>query len=311
MRREPAHHWPATLRAPKARLIPAWGEAPGIIASQARGLKARLIDLRNGLPASGDSRHLFAQTYRPTDTARHSTSIALAHPSIPNIPLIELHPILPQQRPKLLLEIPLGMMHLLRFDVSNQGLQIRRSHRKRRIPPLPRKLQQPTIVLQPMRRQALQLPHQLCHGNLTRHSDRKMHMVRHAAYPITFTPQLPRYSSQISVKPHAHVLSDHWYPVLRTEDHVNQNKRERLRHGRDYRSLPPCPPISPPTSSPDRLAARLANPRQPSAKGATHTSLGRSPRYTRAKHQRAESPTHSFRYQPPGPRTPSNPHQEA
>jgi hypothetical protein len=79
------------LTAPKARAIPAWGEAPCTRPDNVQGLKARSI-----------------------------------HNSIPQIPFIEFHPIFREKCAKFILKRLFPMMHLLTIDVTNQGIQIRR-----------------------------------------------------------------------------------------------------------------------------------------------------------------------------------------
>jgi hypothetical protein len=191
-----------TPKAPTARPIPAWGAAPGTPWPHPRGLKARPIE-----------------------------------PSIPHIPLVPLDPILLQQRPKLILERMLPMMHLLRVDIPNQRLQIRRPDRKRTIPALPREpRQRRRLRLQPSRRRRFHLLHQLRHTHRPRQSNREMHVIRDAPNPIAFAPRIPHQRRQIQIKLRTHGLIQNRRAIFRAEDHMNQNKREGLRHRADYRS---------------------------------------------------------------------------
>jgi hypothetical protein len=192
----------AKTKAPTARPIPAWGEAPGTPTRNPRGLKARPIE-----------------------------------PSIPHIPLVPLHPILLQQRPKLILKRMLPVMHFLRINIPNQRLQICRPNRERTISSLPCELRQRRrLALDPPRRRRLHLLYQFRHGHCPRQPNRQMHMVGRTANAITFAPVIPHKSREIKIKFRSHSLIQNRRTILRAEDHMNQNKRERLWHRADYRS---------------------------------------------------------------------------
>jgi hypothetical protein len=189
-------------KAPKARPIPAWGVAPCIPGQSTRGLKARPINL-----------------------------------SIPQIFLVAFHPILLQERPKLILKRTLCVMRLLAGDVLDQRLQIRRPHRKSSISPLPRELRQRwRLCLKPFRRGRLQLRNQLRDICGARQSNGKMHVVRDTPHAIAFAPGVAHNCSQISMKVGPHRIIENRPAILRTEDHVHQNERKREWHRRDYMS---------------------------------------------------------------------------
>jgi hypothetical protein len=189
-------------KAPTARPIPAWGKAPGTPSPHPRGLKARPIDF-----------------------------------SIPHVPIIPLYPILLQQGPELILKRMLPVVSFLRLDVPNQRLQIHQPNRKHTITPLPRELRQRwRLRLQPSGRRPLHLLHQLCHTRRSRQSNRQMNVICDAANAITFASGIPHQRRQIQIKLRTHELIQNSCAILRAEDHMNQNKRERLGHRADYRS---------------------------------------------------------------------------
>ncbi len=192
----------SSVPAPTARPIPAWGVAPCTTAPQIRGLKARPIE-----------------------------------PSIPHIPFVAFNSILLQQRPELLLKITLPMMRLLALDVLDQGLQIRRPNRERTISSLPRKLRQRgRLRFEPLGRGGLELFHQLRNRCCARQSNRQMNVVGNAPHAITFAFGIANDSGKISVERRTHGSIELRHSVLRAEDYMDEQKRERLWHRSDYRS---------------------------------------------------------------------------
>jgi len=190
------------LTAPTARPIPAWGEAPCTAAPQIRGLKARPIA-----------------------------------PSIPHIPLVAFNSILLQERPKLLLKIALPVMRFLTLDVLDQGLQIRRPNRERAISSLPCELRQRgRLRLDPLGRGRFEVFHQLRNRRCARQSNRQMNVVGNASHAIAFTFGVANDSSKISIERRTYRSVELRRSILRAEDHMNEQKRERLWHRSDYRS---------------------------------------------------------------------------
>jgi hypothetical protein len=188
-------------RAPKARPIPAWGEAPGTAAQGARGLKARPI------PAS-----------------------------VPNVPLIELDTILPQERPKLILKRLPAMMLFLRIDVIEQRVQIRWAHRERTITALPRKASQLwRSCFKPPGRRCLQLCNHVRNTLRPSYTNREMHMIRNTANPEAFTIAVSRDRCKVGVQLDPHVAIENRKSIFGREDKMNQQKAQRLGHGRNYR----------------------------------------------------------------------------
>ena len=192
----------AVARAPTARPIPAWGEAPCWATPKVRGLKARPIT-----------------------------------PSTPQVPLVAFDPILPQERTKLILKRMLLVMCFLCRNVLDQRLQIRWPNRKRPVPSLPSELRQRRrLRLEPLRRRSLQLRNQLRDIRAARQSDRKMHMVGNASHAITLASCATHNCSQIGMEVGPHRIIENRPAFLGTEDHVHQNERERQWHRGDYRS---------------------------------------------------------------------------
>jgi hypothetical protein len=188
-------------KAPTARPIPAWGEAPCTGHPKTRGLKARPI------PAS-----------------------------IPKVALVEFNAILPQKRTKLLLKILLRMMNFLCIDIPNQRVQVRRPNRERTIPILPFELRKARrFRLQPFGGRRFYLPHQARNITLPAQSNRKVDMIGNAPNAITFRPGIADNGRKIRIQLRTHALIKNRNAILRAENHVNQNVRERLWHRRDYR----------------------------------------------------------------------------
>jgi hypothetical protein len=188
--------------APGARLIPAWGEAPRTAHPRTRGPEARPI-----------------------------------RPSIPQISLFELNPILLQEPTKLILKRPLPMMLLLAVDVLRQRLQIRWPNRKRTVPSLPCELRKlwPS-GFDPLRRRSLHPFHQLCNVRRTRHPNPEMNMVSNSPDAIALASRVAHQSGKVRIQLWANRLVQNGLTLLRTENHVNQDKRKRSGHRRDYRS---------------------------------------------------------------------------
>ena len=188
--------------APTARPIPARGEAPCTDTTSSRGLKARPIQI-----------------------------------SIPQIPLVVAHPILLQERAKLILKRLLAMMRLLRIDVIKQLIQIPGPNRKRSISLLPRKLRQPGgLALEPFGRRGLQVRNQLRNRHSAIQPNGQMNMVRNATNSITFAIGIAGDGSKISMQRRPHSIIDQRQTIFRAEDHMDKNERERPRHRKNYRS---------------------------------------------------------------------------
>jgi len=208
----------------KARSIPAWDKAPGIGSTTSLGLKARSI------PAWGEAPGLRQDRNR-------GLKARPIHSSIPNVPFVALHPISLEKRTKFFLKRTLPMVRFLTIDVLNQSLQIRRPNGERTVPSLPRELRQTRrLGLKPFGRTGLQLLHQLRHAQRPVQTNSEMHMIRNTTDPITFTPSIARNGGKVSIERETHRSVKNRRAILRTEDHVDEKKRERLRHCRDYRS---------------------------------------------------------------------------
>ncbi len=143
--------------------------------------------------------------------------------------------VLLKKRAHLVFKAPPPMVRLLLLDIPNQGPGVRRTYRKRPIPTLPRKLLY-TLHLKPSRRRGLHLSCELRQALCRVQTHRKMHMVRNATRPVTLASRITRHGSQIRMQPRPHSLIENRPAIFRTEDHMNQDKRERLRHRSHYGS---------------------------------------------------------------------------
>lgn len=189
-------------RGPKARSIPAWGEAPGMDATETRGLKARPI-----------------------------------HRSIPHIPFVVFDTIFLQKCTKLILKRLFAVMRLLRIDVPDQSVQIRRSNGERTISSLPCELRQARrLCLEPFRGRRFEIFDQLRHTQGTSQTNGKMNMVRDSVHAETFAFGIAGNRGEIRMKVSADVSVDERPAIFRAENQMNQNKSERLGHRQDYKS---------------------------------------------------------------------------
>ncbi len=187
-------------QAPKARPIPAWGAAPGYVPKNSQGLKARSIK-----------------------------------PSIPHIPLIESNSILRQESTEFLLKRNLLMMFRLSIDVFQQSITIRQTHGKRSVAALPGKLCN-RLGFQPFRGRALQRFHQA--GDIARSRERncQVDMIGDASNPVALATGVADNRCKVSMKPAPNRFIQKWVSIFRAKHHMNQQKREGLGHGGDYRS---------------------------------------------------------------------------
>ncbi len=194
-------------KAPKARSIPAWGEAPCFVIPDVRGLKARPI------------------------------------PSIPQISLVALHPILLQERAEFFLKIPFAMMRLLCIDVLYQHVQIGRPDGKDPIASLPRERRQyRRLRLDPFRRRSFQIADQFCDVRSSRQPDCDMHMVRNASHAITLASGIAAERRKIRIQLPTDGFVENRLTAFRTEDHMHHDERKRQSHREKYRSgLQPSP----------------------------------------------------------------------
>lgn len=187
------------VQAPKARPIPARGEAPCTVEIDARGLKARPI-------------------------------------LIPQMFIVRIQSILPQKRTQLITKRLLAMMRLLPIDVSQQRIQIGRPHRERPITDLPREIRDP-LRLQPSRRGRLQLLHQLRNGLFFTETNRKMDMIGNTPNPVTFASSISCDCREIREQIGTNFVVEQRQSVFGAEDHMNHNKSKRSWHSENYRSV--------------------------------------------------------------------------
>lgn len=190
----------AQRSAPTAHPIPAWGEAPCPEVRNAQGLKARLI-------------------------------------SVPQISFIAFHSVFLEKCTEFILKRLLAVMYLLGIDVVDQRTQVRWPYRERAVTSLPRELRQiRRLGLKPFRRRGLQQFHQVSDVCRSRQTNRDVNMVRNSPDTIAFTFGIAGDCSKICVKRRTHGSIENRVSIFRTEDHMDQNKRERLGHRVNYRS---------------------------------------------------------------------------
>src|SRR5215469_13493870 len=186
-------------QAPKARPIPARGEAPCTGKIAARGLKARPI-------------------------------------STPQMLIIGIQTILPQERTQFITKRMLAMMRLLFIDVSQQRIEIRRPNRERTITDLPGEIRD-SLRLQPSRRRGLQLLHELRNRLFLALTNRKMDMIGNTPSPVTFASSISCDRREVSKQIGTDILVEQGQSIFGAEDHMNHNKGKRSWHSKNYRSV--------------------------------------------------------------------------
>ena len=107
--------------------------------------------------------------------------------------------ILLKKRPHLTLKIPLAVMRLLSFDITNQRPNIRRANRERPIPTLPSKIFDP-LPLHPLRRIGFQCLEKLRQANGRMQSHAQVNMVRYATDADAITRTIAHNCSQVSMQ---------------------------------------------------------------------------------------------------------------
>jgi hypothetical protein len=137
--------------------------------------------------------------------------------------------ILLKKRAHLVLKTPLTVVRRLLFDVSDERIHIRWSHRKHPIPSLPSETSA-SMRLHPYRRARLNLRHNLRSSSGRTQPQRQMHMVGNATGSKTLAPQPARSSCHISMQIGRNRCLDQRQPILRTKNHMHQIKAQRLRH---------------------------------------------------------------------------------
>ncbi len=132
----------------------------------------------------------------------------------------------------LVLKIASAMMRLLLFDIPNQRPRIGWSHREGPVPTLPCKPRElRPLLLHPLRRTPLDLLQYPSHADGRMQPHREVNMISHTPNPQAVPlPDLPREHRQIRMQSWPQRLSQHRSAPLRTEDHMDQHERERLRH---------------------------------------------------------------------------------
>jgi len=101
-------------------------------------------------------------------------------------------------------------------------------------------------------------------GDGSRKADGEMHMILHAARPVTFTAGVAGHGREIRMEFGPRVRVEEWVAILRAKDDVDDDERERLGHGDDFRAKGPFN-----TSLGQRPRKTVPNI-SPSANGAIH-----------------------------------------
>jgi len=141
--------------------------------------------------------------------------------------------ILLKKRVHLVLKTSPAMMVLLRVDVLNQCIQVRRADREQTISPLPRKIGD-SVFLHPDRRRRLHLRDNLRGKDRRIQSDCKVNMICDPAHAEALAIQFARCPGNIGVKVCGDVISNKRKPTLGAEDNMHEVETQRLGHSGDY-----------------------------------------------------------------------------
>jgi len=211
---------------PKARLIPARGNAPGIGAAMKQGLKARPMPW-----------------------------------SAPNVLFVPFDAVPFQELAEFVFERLLGVMRFLGINVRRQGAQVSRADGEDTVTHLPREIPKGRCLsLEPFGGRRFQFFNQLGDGDRPRQTNRKMDVVRYATSAIAFASGVSSDRGEVRMQIRADRFSQPGMTVLGAEDNVDQHESQRLCHGEDYRSgLQPSGsvPVHPRGVAPGWYGARL------------------------------------------------------
>jgi len=128
-------------------------------------------------------------------------------------------------------------MHLLRIDITDQRIQIRRPNGERSVSSLPRELRQAgRLGLEPFGRGGFELFHQLRYVPHAGEANSKVNVIRDAPGTIAFAFGVACDGGKIRVKRGTHGSVKDKRAIFCAEDHMDKEKRERLWHREDYRS---------------------------------------------------------------------------
>jgi hypothetical protein len=128
-------------------------------------------------------------------------------------------------------------MHFLAIDVIDQRAQVGGPNRERSISSLPRKLGQVMrLSFKPFGRGRFKLFHQIRYVRRAGQSNSEVNVVRDATYARTFTFGVAGNGGKVRVECGTNRSIKNRGAVFCAEDHMDQNKCERLWHRVDYRS---------------------------------------------------------------------------
>jgi hypothetical protein len=172
---------------------------------------------------------------RPRDQGRNFFSAESAIQfSVPNVAFVELHSVLVQQLPVLVLERSTAMVLFLPFNILQYSSKLARTHRKCRVPALPKEATVTSVsFFDPFGRRFLNPLCKLCLRNRSRQRCHDMHVVYGTANTGDFGAKLATNGCEIGVKALANISVKPWVAVLGAKHNVENNFAERLRHNAD------------------------------------------------------------------------------
>src|SRR5262245_60433371 len=152
--------------------------------------------------------------------------------SVPQILLVELDPVLAQERPELVLERQAPVVFLLVRDVGLDHLQPGVTHRERPVPGLPREARVRRVcVVDPPRRPRLQLAKERGQGRLLPEGDEQVHVVGGAPDQHGYAPLPADDAAEVLPQAWPHLEGNDRAAVLGAKDEVVMQAGVRLPHG--------------------------------------------------------------------------------
>jgi hypothetical protein len=223
-------------KAPRARSIPAWGEAPGMHGHGYKGLKARPIGsaelYRSGFQPSG---LVSTGSWGYAPCWYSVAPLALIDSLIPNVAFINFDAVLLEKCAEFVLEVMFAVMGFLGIDVMEQRLAIGRADRKGGIASLPSKLWH-TLGLHPSGGRRFQFRHKFRNVLRSGETNRDVNVIDHAAHTVTFAVGVTDDSSEIGVEVELDGRGHQRAAVFGAEDDMDQDEAQRLGHGENYKS---------------------------------------------------------------------------
>ena len=154
---------------------------------------------------------------------------------VPDKLFVERNTVLREHRPHLGLKIALFVVRSLTIDISDQCRTVAQADRERRRPALPTELRKlRPLRLDPFRRRDLQSLNHLRDRFGSGKKQRDVNVIDNTANAHTIALRAIENRSKIGMHLGSNFVLQKWTPAFGTEDKMDKNVRERLRHDSKY-----------------------------------------------------------------------------